>query len=230
MTERKFLQPWTTTHSIWAVGVLLIVILCAFNSHCDEAEEGLKRHDAAVAKASIGEIPVSTPGECANPGCLVWHESLPYEHVTLQETIEKIERRDPDRITILSERIDAYQKRLFKLQARVDELARIYVDRLADMDGECDFVKDVAIWYPLRVIMSILGVPEEDEPLMLKLTQELFGSSDPDTTRSFEMTDFMQVVQDFEQYFIDLTAARRANPTDDVASVIANAEIDGSIP
>lgn len=116
---------------------------------------------------------------------------------------------------------------LRKLQARVDELARIYVDRLAEMGGECDFVKDVAIWYPLRVIMSILGVPEEDEPLMLKLTQELFGSSDPDTTRSFEMTEFMQVVKDFEDYFSALTAARRANPTDDVASLIANAQIDG---
>lgn len=116
---------------------------------------------------------------------------------------------------------------LRKLQGRVDELARLYVDRLAELGGECDFVKDVAIWYPLRVIMSILGVPEEDESLMLKLTQELFGSSDPDTTRSFEMAEFMQVVTDFEDYFQGLTAARRANPTDDVASVIANAKIDG---
>ena len=116
---------------------------------------------------------------------------------------------------------------LRKLQARVDELAAMYVDRLAEMGGECDFVKDVAIWYPLRVIMSILGVPEEDEPLMLKLTQELFGSSDPDVTRSFDMTEFMNVVGDFEQYFQDLTAQRRRQPTDDVASVIANAKIDG---
>ncbi len=116
---------------------------------------------------------------------------------------------------------------LRKLQGRVDELARHYVDRLGELGGECDFVKDVAIWYPLRVIMSILGVPEENEPLMLKLTQELFGSSDPDVSRSFEMTEFMQVVLDFEKYFQDLTAARRANPTDDVASKIANAQIDG---
>jgi cytochrome P450 len=116
---------------------------------------------------------------------------------------------------------------LRKLQGRVDELAKHYVDQMALLGGECNFVKDVAIWYPLRVIMSILGVPEEDEPLMLKLTQELFGSSDPDVTRSFEMTEFMQVVLDFEAYFQQLTAARRANPTDDVASLIANAQMDG---
>ncbi|MEM7101176.1 MAG: cytochrome P450 [Pseudomonadota bacterium] len=117
---------------------------------------------------------------------------------------------------------------LRNLQGRVDELARAYVDRLADMGGECDFVKDVAIWYPLRVIMSILGVPEEDEAFMLKLTQELFGSTDPDATRSFDPGDFMNVVYDFEAYFNRLTEKRRKNPADDVATIIANAEIDGA--
>ncbi len=116
---------------------------------------------------------------------------------------------------------------LRKLQARVDQLASMYVERLGEFGGECDFVKDVAIWYPLRVIMSILGVPEADEPLMMKLTQELFGGTDPDTARSFEAHEFFNVVHDFEAYFSELTARRRANPTDDVASVIANASIDG---
>jgi len=116
---------------------------------------------------------------------------------------------------------------LRKLQSKVDELAETYVERLAEFGGECDFVKDLAIWYPLRVIMSIFGVPEEDEPLMLKLTQELFGSSDPDSQRSFEPQDFMQVVYDFESYFADLTRQRREAPRDDVATVIANAQIDG---
>jgi cytochrome P450 len=117
---------------------------------------------------------------------------------------------------------------LRKLQGRVDELADQYVTRMTDMGGTCDFVKDVAMWFPLRVIMSILGVPEEDEPLMLKLTQELFGSSDPDVNRSFDMMEFMGVVLDFETYFTKLTQARRERPTDDVASLIANAEIDGA--
>lgn len=115
---------------------------------------------------------------------------------------------------------------LRKLQSRVDELAAMYIDRLVELGGECDFVKDIAIWYPLRVIMSILGVPEEDEGLMLKLTQELFGSTDPDTTRSFEMGDFMNVVYDFEAYFKELTDKRRREPADDIATVIANARVD----
>ena len=115
---------------------------------------------------------------------------------------------------------------LRRIEAKVRELAATYIDRLCELDGECDFVTDVAIWYPLRVIMSILGVPEEDEPLMMKLTQELFGSADPDTRRSFGVNSLIEVVGDFERYFEELTQQRRANPTDDVATVIANATID----
>ena len=116
---------------------------------------------------------------------------------------------------------------LRRLQRRIDELATQYVDRLGELGGECDFVKDIAIWYPLRVIMTILGVPEEDEPLMMKLTQELFGGSDPDTRRTFEPESLMDVVGDFEEYFGELSRSRRAHPTDDVASLIANARING---
>ena len=118
---------------------------------------------------------------------------------------------------------------LRRVESRIEELASQFVDRLEELGGECDFVKDVAIWYPLRVIMSILGVPEEDEPLMLKLTQEMFGSSDPDVRRSFDMMSLMDVIADFDSYFVDLTRRRRHQPTDDVASVIANAKIDGEV-
>ena len=116
---------------------------------------------------------------------------------------------------------------LLALADRIEQLAREYVDRLGELGGECDFVKDVAIWYPLRVIMSILGIPESDEPFMMKLTQEMFGSSDPDTRRSFEVTALPEVIADFEAYFADLSRRRRARPTGDVASLIANARIDG---
>ena len=116
---------------------------------------------------------------------------------------------------------------LRRLEATIESLATQYVDQMLEHGTHCDFVKDVAIWFPLRVIMSILGVPEEDEPLILKLTQEIFGSSDPDTQRSFDMTGLKDVVDDFDRYFERMTESRRQNPTDDVASVIANAQIDG---
>jgi len=82
------------------------------------------------------------------------------------------------------------------------------------------------------VIMSIMGVPESDEPRMLKLTQELFGASDPDlgrqadTPREEREFDF-GVITDFFNYFNAISADRRANPRDDLASLIANSQIDG---
>ena len=113
------------------------------------------------------------------------------------------------------------------LEAKVTEIAETFVDRMLAMGGECDFVSDIAIWYPLRVIMMILGVPEKDESLMLKLTQEIFGSEDPDMQREGTDEERMQFMMDFFMYFSQMTADRRANPGDDVASVIANAVIDG---
>src|SRR6202008_4092940 len=62
-----------------------------------------------------------------------------------------------------------------KLTERVTELAGRSIDTMAAMGTECDFVNDVALQYPLQVILSILGLPEEDYARMLKLTQEMFG-------------------------------------------------------
>ena len=120
---------------------------------------------------------------------------------------------------------------LKKLEIEVARLATDYVDRLVKHKDQCDFVKEVAIPFPLRVIMSILGVPEEDEAFMLKLTQELLGPDDPDNHRSFDSTELMDVVRDFEQYFDALAKKRRSNPTDDLATAIANGKInDGPMP
>ena len=70
-----------------------------------------------------------------------------------------------------------------RLGDRAAELAKRYVDRMAELGGECDFVTDVAVHYPLYVILSLMGLPERDFPRMLKLTQELFGTVDPELGR-----------------------------------------------
>jgi cytochrome P450 len=112
-----------------------------------------------------------------------------------------------------------------RLNDRIAELAKRYVDHMADLGGECDFFTDVAVNYPLYVILSLLGLPEEDFPRMLKLTQELFGSSDGEMARNTDENAAMQTLLDFFEYFQALTENRRAHPTDDLASVIANAKI-----
>ena len=115
-----------------------------------------------------------------------------------------------------------------RMNDRVAELARDFVDRMAEMGTECDFATDIAMHYPLQVILSILGLPEEDHQKMLKLTQELFGAEDPDIGRAGEDATVLAVMLDFVSYFTGLAADRRAHPTGDLASVIANAQLDGA--
>ena len=123
-----------------------------------------------------------------------------------------------------------------KLEDRIRTIARQHVDHMASLGGECDFVNEVALYYPLRVIMEILGVPPEDEPRMLKLTQELFGAQDPELNRGKTseplqgpeaLAAIQGVIADFFMYFKAITDDRKANPRDDVASVIANGKLDG---
>lgn len=112
------------------------------------------------------------------------------------------------------------------LEAELRALARQYIDRMVEKGGACDFVQDVALWYPLRVIMHIMGVPESDEPVMLKLTQQLFGPDDPDVKQGAKV-DLLSTIEEFRAYFDELTKARRTKPGKDVASLIANAELNG---
>ncbi len=114
-----------------------------------------------------------------------------------------------------------------RLTDRLDELSRQAVDKLEALGGEADFYKDVALAYPLQVILSILGLPEADYPRMIKLTQEMFGAEDPDLRRDvLSPEEMVAVVTDFYQYFTELTADRQAHPTDDLATLIANGTID----
>ena len=118
-------------------------------------------------------------------------------------------------------------KAMRALKVRIDELAKRFVDHMLEAGPECDFVQEVAVNYPLYVIMSMLGIPESDFPRMLKYTQELFGSEDAEFQRGTTKEEQMVVLLEMFQYFNELTASRRENPTEDLASAIANAKIDG---
>jgi cytochrome P450 len=118
-------------------------------------------------------------------------------------------------------------KAMRELKVRVDELAKIYVDKMVAAGNECDFVQEVAVNYPLYVIMSLLGLPESDFPRMLALTQELFGGDDDEFKRGATLEEQLQVLLEFLGYFNALTASRREQPTEDLASAIANARVDG---
>jgi cytochrome P450 len=123
---------------------------------------------------------------------------------------------------------------LARLDATIDASAQRLVDRLYDAqvggEGRCDFAMEVAAQHPLRILGTILGVSQQDEERILRLTQELFAGDDPEFQRP--EADREQAMRnlgiEFLQYFGKIIADRRARPSDDLASMLANAEVDGA--
>jgi cytochrome P450 len=135
---------------------------------------------------------------------------------------------DPEHRAVRAIGADWFRPKAMRaLKLRIDELAKRYVDQMVSAGPECDFVQEVAVNYPLYVIMSMLGIPESDFPQMLKYTQELFGNDDAELQRSASIEESMAVLLEMFAYFNELTASRRATPTEDLASAIANATIEG---
>ncbi len=118
---------------------------------------------------------------------------------------------------------------LQKLRDRIGALARESVDAMEQMDGTCDFSRDVANPYPLCVILTILGMGRDDESTMARLTQEMFGPRDPEVRRADASVHYSGTVAEFDRFFTELTEQRRREPRGDLASVIANAMIDGAL-
>jgi len=127
------------------------------------------------------------------------------------------------------------QQKMQSLEGRIRAIARSCIDRMAGYGTTCDFAQDVAIYYPLHVLMDIIGVPERDEPRMLRLTRELFDSDDEQLRSPIagasdparHAKQLLGIFGEFQAYFAELTEARRKAPRDDLVTVIANAEIDG---
>ncbi|MDP7705186.1 cytochrome P450 [Mycobacterium sp. TY815] len=121
-----------------------------------------------------------------------------------------------------------------KLEASIRDLADESIEHLKALSarGEIDLVDDWALGFPLHVIMTLVGVPREDEPRMMALTQEFFGAADPEHQREDVAAlspeamaqQFSATIQDFFGYFDKLVEDRRANPRDDLASVVACAK------
>ncbi|MBR0838918.1 cytochrome P450 [Bradyrhizobium liaoningense] len=117
---------------------------------------------------------------------------------------------------------------LRKIESDVAALAKEFVDLLEARGGECDFAADVAVWFPLRVIMTILGMPREDDQKMLRLTKGILGAADREIANGLSAGETKRkAIEEFFAHFATPIAERRARPTGDLASVIANAEVDG---
>lgn len=120
-----------------------------------------------------------------------------------------------------------YAFRPKQLQARLpimQAMACDIIDTVIDK-GECEFVQEVALQLPMRVMYSLLGVRERDFQRVVDLTNTLTLSSDPDYAAD-RMQGFiasMELIQFGEQ----LAADHRREPRDTMTMDMLNSEIEG---
>ncbi|MEM8786234.1 MAG: cytochrome P450 [Pseudomonadota bacterium] len=121
-------------------------------------------------------------------------------------------------------------------EAAMRQSAQKGINALREGGGQIDFAEAVSTPYPLEVVLNLMGVPAQDHPKMLQLTQWLFSWPDPDLkrpgsdpTQPQSQTETWKIVFDaFDAYYAELLAQRRAEPRDDLVTLIAQAEFDGA--
>lgn len=112
-----------------------------------------------------------------------------------------------------------------KQVAGMEEHCRQVVTDLLDAvaaKGECDFVQDIAVPLPMIVIAELLGVRVEDRDRLQRWSDELIKAADGDVGEGT-----VQEYVDFSDYITEVIEARRADPKDDLTSILVHARIDG---
>ncbi len=108
------------------------------------------------------------------------------------------------------------------LRERIEELAREIVDDVVER-GECDLVADVAGRLPSGLIAELMGIPRADGEHLYELTELMHTNDDavaPPERRAAAMIEMLN-------YADQVSQAKREKPSDDIASTLVQAEIDG---
>ncbi len=117
---------------------------------------------------------------------------------------------------------------LAALEPWLDTWATHIVDRIAGRTEPFDFTQEIAVPFSIRGIMRLLGLPEADDELILKLSWGLVGPEDPVRRLADQPTEAIcRAGMGFRAYFDPVAADRRSCPRHDLSSVIANAEVGG---
>lgn len=117
-----------------------------------------------------------------------------------------------------------------RLEQRLEEITRDIFDELAGDGGwrTCDFVRDVAALQPLRMITEMLGIPQEREQWVLKITNQNFGIEDPEFQLEGETReDRLGFITEAFQYLDQIMEERRRSPREDLTTVLAHAKLPG---
>jgi cytochrome P450 len=116
-----------------------------------------------------------------------------------------------------------------RIAAQEPEIRQIVVgvlDRVAGRET-CDLVADIAQPIVSRVIGSFMGIPEADDAVWARLMNTALGAGDPDLNPEGVAGIMETEIPEIFRRCAEMIAARRAQPTDDLTSVLVHAEVDG---
>ncbi|MGZ4144839.1 MAG: cytochrome P450 [Actinomycetota bacterium] len=113
-----------------------------------------------------------------------------------------------------------HPRRLPPLEQPVRALVRRLLDDL-DPNETVDFLDRVAAPFPAMVIAELLGIPKEDWGMFRVWSDALIAAANEFTDES------LAKAAELYGYFREILAARRADPRDDLVSVLAHGVVDG---
>ncbi len=116
-----------------------------------------------------------------------------------------------------------------RIAAHEDEIRAIAVRVLDRLEGResCDLVEDVAQPIVSRVIGSFMGIAEEDDIIWARLMNSTLAAGDPDINPEGVDGAVERDVPEIFERCRKLIAERREHPTEDLTTVLVNAEVDG---
>ena len=117
---------------------------------------------------------------------------------------------------------------LKKLEPYIEQVSNELIDQFADR-GECEFLNEFGVPLPLTIIASQIGVPLDDLPKLRRWTEAFIGNLSQQLDRDGIIAAAKDILE-FQHYFVERMEERRAEPTDDILSMVINASIDGKEP
>ena len=117
---------------------------------------------------------------------------------------------------------------LARLEDSVQEQARLIVDEVCER-GECDFVTDVAARLPLRIVCDLMGIPASEHDFVFDQSNVILGAADEEYVPEFGdfVTAILTAGEALSNLMDEVAESKVGVDTDDLTSVLVNAEVDG---
>jgi cholest-4-en-3-one 26-monooxygenase len=117
-------------------------------------------------------------------------------------------------------------KRIADHEGRIRAITVDVLDGLAGRDT-CDLVTEVAQPIVSRVIGSFMGLTPEEDAIWARIVNSALAPDDPDLSPEGAQGVLEKDIPEIFERCKALIADRKANPTDDLTSVLVHAEIEG---